>query len=193
MNHFIWTANTEADIASYRVESAASSIGPWSTLATITHDLTGPNYDTVAKRFFYDDDAAVSTWYRVIAIDATRNESAPSQPWQASGVVVSAELTTLAMVKEYLNITHNSNDALLTRLIKVVSEFFSGYCGRIFAVPVPADLEQAAIEYIALKFKEAPHVGKSSQTVAGASAIFLPSLLPLSVRAVLDQYKVFHF
>lgn len=55
---------------------------------------------------------------------------------------------------------------------------------------VPSDLERAAVESVILKFKERGHVGASSMNAAGMSVSFLPSMMPNTVRQVLDAYRV---
>lgn len=45
----------------------------------------------------------------------------------------STDLTTLAMVKSYLDITDSSKDTILSQLIKVSSAQIVSYCGRDFA------------------------------------------------------------
>ena len=55
---------------------------------------------------------------------------------------------------------------------------------------VPADLERAAVEAVILKFRERGHVGASSMNAAGMSVSFLPSMMPNTVRQVLESYRV---
>lgn len=53
----------------------------------------------------------------------------------------------------------------------------------------PADIEQAVIEMVALKFQERTHLGKQSQSIAGQGAAYLPSITPQSVQVVIDSYR----
>jgi uncharacterized phiE125 gp8 family phage protein len=50
--------------------------------------------------------------------------------------LVSYALTSLATVKEYLNITVGSEDNLLERLINSCTDFIESYCGRRFKIEV---------------------------------------------------------
>lgn len=66
-----------------------------------------------------------------------------------------------------------------------------GYTAGFSAMP--ADAAQAAIELVLLKYKEGTHLGASSQSMAGQSVSFLPSIVPQSVSAVIDRYKRIRF
>lgn len=55
--------------------------------------------------------------------------------------------------------------------------------------PVPEDVEQAVIELVALKYRERSHVGNASQTLAGTSVSFLPSMVPQAVKDVVELYR----
>lgn len=57
----------------------------------------------------------------------------------------------------------------------------------------PADIVQAVIELAALKYRERSHVGTASQTLAGQSVSFLPSIVPVSVQTVIDSYRLPRF
>lgn len=76
-----WTPSTYPSIASYDVEVAAGSAGPYSFLANVPHNLSGPNFNVTTGLFFYAHSAGVvSNWYRLIAIDNVGNRSSPSAP-----------------------------------------------------------------------------------------------------------------
>lgn len=57
---------------------------------------------------------------------------------------------------------------------------------------VPADVEQAVIEMVSLKFQERKRVGTASESASGYSQTFLPTITPRSVQEVIDIYRVFH-
>jgi hypothetical protein len=57
----------------------------------------------------------------------------------------------------------------------------------------PAELVQAVYEIAALKYRERQHIGTASQTVAGQSVSFLPSIIPVSVQVVIDSYQLPRF
>jgi hypothetical protein len=57
----------------------------------------------------------------------------------------------------------------------------------------PAELVQAVYEIAALKYRERTHIGTASQTVAGQSVSFLPSIIPVSVQVVIDSYQLPRF
>lgn len=53
----------------------------------------------------------------------------------------------------------------------------------------PTPLVQACIDLVLMAYKETPHIGTQSQSIAGSSMTFLPSLLPRRIQMVLDLYK----
>lgn len=55
--------------------------------------------------------------------------------------------------------------------------------------PIPADIEQAVIEMVALRFQERHHVGTANLNQAGISVTFLPAIVPQSVRDVIEGYR----
>lgn len=85
----VWNPSLEADIHSYRVEKSTTGLGgTYSSLATILHNLSGANYDSVLGKFFYEDAGGAPTdWYRLVAIDIALNESPPSAPFQPTATV----------------------------------------------------------------------------------------------------------
>lgn len=54
---------------------------------------------------------------------------------------------------------------------------------------IPADVVQAVLEMAALKYRERGHIGTSSQSLAGQSVSFLPSVTPIAVQSVIDTYR----
>ncbi len=80
-----WTANPEADIASYTVARAADPGGPYAPIATVTT----PQHS--------DDTAPIGvSWYRVTATDTSANESGPSAAVSATVEEPSGETTVVA-------------------------------------------------------------------------------------------------
>lgn len=76
-----WSPSTYPTIASYNIERASSSGGPYTFLANVVHNLAGANYDAGAGQFFYvDTGGTLSNWYRLVSIDAANNHSVPSAP-----------------------------------------------------------------------------------------------------------------
>jgi len=55
--------------------------------------------------------------------------------------------------------------------------------------PIPQDVQQAVIELAALKYRDRQHIGKSGESLAGASVTYLPSLVPASVQSVIESYR----
>jgi len=54
---------------------------------------------------------------------------------------------------------------------------------------IPGEIEQAAIEMIALKTAERRRVGISSQTLAGESVAYRDVDMTASIKSLLNQYK----
>lgn len=55
--------------------------------------------------------------------------------------------------------------------------------------PIPADIEQAVREMVALKYREKGSVGAQTVSALGQSITFLPSITPRSVQDVIDGYR----
>lgn len=81
-----WRPINAGDIRRYELQRAANLNGaPWSVIADIVNDLTGPNYDTATSAFFYADPTGTTdSWYRLTAIDSLGQRSTPSAPFQAA-------------------------------------------------------------------------------------------------------------
>lgn len=76
-----WAPSTYPTIASYDVEVASASGGPYVFLANVVHAIPGANYDNTAGTFFYVHTAGtLSNWYRLVSIDGAGNHSVPSAP-----------------------------------------------------------------------------------------------------------------
>jgi len=181
--------------------------------------------------------------------------------------MAAADLTTVANLKQWLNISTTTDDALLARLVTACSTAIQNYLNRQFAsasytdnidgeatnaiilgnypvtavasltidgiaipsstgtgvpgfvwdmygvqlVPglyqftrgngnitvsytagyaaIPLDLEQACIEFAALRYKERARIGIASQTLAGETVTYLNAAMPASVVSYLQQFK----
>lgn len=68
--HISWTGNTQSDLAGYHVYRASSQAGAYTRL-TATPTAANSYFDTTAT-------AGATVWYRLTAIDASGNESAPN-------------------------------------------------------------------------------------------------------------------
>lgn len=83
-----WLPNTEPDIAAYdwqRAPNVSGAPGTFTDLVTIAHNLSGPNFDPVSQRFFYEDTTGDLTyWYRIRAKDSNDNTSGWSNYFQPS-------------------------------------------------------------------------------------------------------------
>lgn len=55
--------------------------------------------------------------------------------------------------------------------------------------PVPADVEQAVREMVALKYREKGSLGTQTLSALGQSITFLPSITPRSVQDVIEGYR----
>lgn len=168
-----------------------------------------------------------------------------------------ADLVTLDDLKAYAQITSNTDDALLKRLIAAVSEQAAKDCGRVFEVQpytdtfrpggqtsvflrhgpvvsistiviggnpaeisrfdhdgrvlalksgvfpyspvavaysagfagIPADLQQAVIETVALRYQEMSRVGVASKAMAGETTSYVMAPFPANARAILNTYR----
>lgn len=80
-----WLPVNAGDVRQYELQRAVNLNGaPWTVIASIVNDQTGPNYDPSTGTFFYADPLGTAdTWYRLIAIDSLGQRSAPSAPFQA--------------------------------------------------------------------------------------------------------------
>lgn len=80
-----WAPSVEPDVASYDLEWAADLVAPvWALVANVPNNQSGPNYDTVAGKFFFAHPTGTdSTYYRLFAYDTAGNKSAASTPFKA--------------------------------------------------------------------------------------------------------------
>ena len=112
------------------------------------------------------------------------------------------DLTTLANIKEYLNqkSTVTTDDALLQRLITAASAFLLGQMNRREGLDydyqfakgfarVPADIEFACCELVALRYKEKDRIGEISKNLAGQTTSYSQKDLSKFGRSVIKNYK----
>jgi hypothetical protein len=59
--------------------------------------------------------------------------------------------------------------------------------------PAPDDLKLAVIRLVILAYRERTSIGRASESVGGYSQTFLPSIIPQTVRDVLDRYRIPRF
>lgn len=69
----------------------------------------------------------------------------------------------------------------------VVVVYTAGYAST------PADVAQAVIEMVALKYRERQHVGTQTEAIAGQSLSYLPAVVPQSVQGVVNAYRRLSF
>lgn len=101
-----WVPNTETDIAEYDIQRApddAGAPGVWVDLTTITHNLSGANYDAAEGRFFYEDlTGSTDHWYRIRSEDVAGNVSEYTVPFQPSETVAPPPFpNTVALYEDY--------------------------------------------------------------------------------------------
>lgn len=71
MNTIYWSPSTDANIQDYLLARGVTASGPWVDVATVTHNLGGPNYNSALAKFFYVDNIGTGTdWYKLNARDA---------------------------------------------------------------------------------------------------------------------------
>lgn len=103
-----WSASTEIDVTGYELQRAAAVTGPYAAIVTIPNTQDAAHWD--GSYFFYDDAAgADSSFYRLIAIDAAGNRSAPSEPFQASA--------STPAIPNTVRVDHNYGSAAALRYI----------------------------------------------------------------------------
>jgi len=99
-NTIKWLPNTDGDIASYRIERASASAGPFASLVVIVHDLGGGDYE--APYFLYDDNTGTNAhWYRIVAIDDGANESPPTAAFQPAAEPPAPPAETVGFTHDY--------------------------------------------------------------------------------------------
>ena len=54
---------------------------------------------------------------------------------------------------------------------------------------MPAEIEQACIEVIAIRYKERDRIGQVSKSIGGETVSFSQKDFPDSVRTILNNYK----
>jgi len=69
MNRSLWLADDDGTITAYQLQRGPSVTGPWTTIATVVNDKTGPQYLSGTSQFFFDDAAGLDTdYYQVRAV-----------------------------------------------------------------------------------------------------------------------------
>jgi hypothetical protein len=89
-------------------------------------------------------------------------------------------LTTLANVKQWLEVTSNTNDALYTRLINAASEFIETWCNRTFAQAAYNEVRNGP-GGVTLLLRNAPVTAVASLKIDGV-------VIPLSTAWNVDGY-----
>lgn len=113
---------------------------------------------------------------------------------------MASDLTTLDKVKEYLSVKGPTDDALLQRLISAASAFLLGQMNRREGLEynyqftqglpeVPADVDFACCELVALRYKEKDRIGEISKNLAGQTVSYSQKDISDFGRSVIDQYK----
>jgi uncharacterized phiE125 gp8 family phage protein len=160
-----------------RLLSAASEFvqrqtGRTFALVTYTepHDWNGEHL-LVPKNYPVTAVASVSIDGQTI--DKATDETTPG--WIQDGNVIRLRNVPL---RDWLSVRRVANCTI---------SYTAGYAS------IPQDIQQAVLELAALKFRERAHIGQASQTLQGSSVSFLPSIVPLSVQAVLDSYRSVSF
>jgi hypothetical protein len=75
-NKLYWKADPSVVVTSFVLTKSTDKAQSFSSLATITYDLAGANYEKKTKRFFYTDSSgAVGDAYRIVAVGANGTSS----------------------------------------------------------------------------------------------------------------------
>lgn len=113
---------------------------------------------------------------------------------------MASDLTTLADVKEYLGIKGTADDALLQRIISAASAFILKQMNRPDGLDynyqftqglpeVPADVEFACCELVALRYKEKERIGEVSKNLGQQTVTYSQKDISDFGRTVIDQYR----
>jgi hypothetical protein len=115
---------------------------------------------------------------------------------------MASDLTTLENVKEYLGIksTTTTDDALLQRLIAAASAFLLKQMNRqdgldydyefTKGIPeIPADVEFACCELVALRYKEKERIGEVSKNLGGQTVSYSQKDISDFGSSVINNYK----
>lgn len=163
-----WSPSQDASAATYRIETAAASAGPWSTLATVAHDLSGGDFDSTLGLFEHTHEAGTpSTWYRIVVVNGSDEDSAPSEPFQST-VLVSPPLADVDDVKAYLGVTVSTDDALIADLVEAASAYVESYTGQSFRYRLKVELRDGNGER-SLRLREGPVVDVVGVSVDGVA------------------------
>lgn len=120
------TAFTQA-----RIEEASAATGPWTGIETISLSPVDSDPSSPATRNLTTDSASDTTglWYRVVFIDGTGDESAPTDPISNPSSTTYATRTEL---KSWLGITGTSQDGELDDALESASRVIDIYKGTRF-------------------------------------------------------------
>jgi hypothetical protein len=153
-NRITWAPSTDPNISTYTVESGPAQVGPFSTLAVITHNLGNASvYDSVNGVFYLVDAAGTAgTWYRITATDLAA-QSAVGAPFNVGGTsAVSTTYTTDDLIEavkvramlptsqvtftddDFLRFANEEmNTSLVPLILSAREDFFLAY--QDFAIP----------------------------------------------------------
>jgi hypothetical protein len=138
-NKVAWLPSTDADIASYTVETAPASTGAWTTVGTVTHSLSNAAvYDAANGLFFLVHGAGTATsWYRITATDAMSQSTvgSPFTVGQTSGQLTTTDLDVVQMALGALGETTSiaSLTSPVTKAEKLGVLFYSRTRDRLMA------------------------------------------------------------
>ena len=113
---------------------------------------------------------------------------------------MASDLTTLANVKEYLGIKGTTDDALLQRIISAASAYLLKQMNRpdgldhdyefTKGIPdIPADVEFACCELVALRYKEKERIGEVSKNLGTQTVSYSQKDISDFGRSIINDYK----
>lgn len=161
-----WSTSVDKLISFYRIQSGATSTGSWSTVADVTHSLTGSDFDSALGLFVYTDVwGAATTWYRVTPYNSGGQPAEPSAPFQ-SDAFISPPLAGVDEFKSYLEIAHTDDDALAARLIDAAAAYVHSYTGQEFRVRLKTEMRDGDGGRV-MRLHEPPVISVLSLSVDG--------------------------
>ena len=163
--------------------------------------IGGINDDSLLTRLITSVSTFIRTWLNRQLDSAVYTEtydglggvrlSTANYPITAvSSVTIDSLVVPVSTSPTVAGFTFDSNGILLRqgyRFVRGVANvsvvYTAGYA------TIPGEIEQAAIEMIALKTAERRRVGISSQTLAGESVAYRDVDMTASIKSLLNQYK----